>query len=123
MNIKITARMTAVLALGAAMTAAFMALRGNGSQDASSPRSAHPGGEPAKVELARCRDIGMAAIVDEACRKTWAEKRRRFLRPSGSVAPNSVPSVEKDHSRLMPLQSPMPPRNLEDQSRPNTVAP
>lgn len=123
MNIKIAARMTAVLALGAAMTAAFMALRGNGSQDASSPRSAHPGGEPAKVELARCRDIGTAAASDEACRKAWAENRRRFLQPSRLVTPYAVPLGGKDQSRLMPLQSSTPPRRLENQSRPTTVAP
>lgn len=121
MDLKIAARMTAVLALGAAMTAAFMALRGDGAQDATSPRSARPGGEPARVELARCRDIGMAAIDDEACRKTWAESRRRFLRPSRHVAPFAAPSIEKDQSRL-PLQ-PSPPAGTEDQLRPNKVAP
>lgn len=122
MDIKIAARMTAVFALGAAMTAAFMALRGNGSQDASSPRSAHPGGEPAKVELARCRDIGMAAIADEACRKAWAEHRRRFLQPTQPVSPYAVPSVEKDQSQLLPLQPSMP-KSKEEQRRPSVVTP
>lgn len=122
MDLKIAARMTAVLALGAAMTAAFMALRGDGSQDASSPRSAHPGGEPERVELARCRDIGMAAVSDEVCRKAWAENRRRFLRPTKTVTPYAVPSVGKDHSRLLPLQPSTSP-GTEDQYRPNTVAP
>ncbi|MER8479274.1 putative entry exclusion protein TrbK-alt [Mesorhizobium sp. M1163] len=121
MDLKIAARMTAVLALGAAMTAAFMALRGDGSQDASSPRSAHPGGEPS-VELARCRDIGMAAIDDDACRKAWAENRRRFLRPSRPVAPNAAPSTEKDSSRMLPLQPPKP-SPAEDRLHPETVAP
>ncbi|AWC20936.1 hypothetical protein CO731_00377 [Aminobacter sp. MSH1] len=123
MNIKIAARITAVLALGAAMTAAFLALRGSGSQDASSPRSAHPGGEPAKVELARCRDIGTAAASDESCRKAWADNRRRFLQPSRSVIPYAVPLDGKVQSRLMPLESSTPKRSLEDQSRPNMVAP
>ncbi|MER8423215.1 putative entry exclusion protein TrbK-alt [Mesorhizobium sp. M1403] len=122
MDLKIAARMTAVLALGAAMTAAFMALRGDGSQDASSPRSAHPGGEPASIELARCRDIGMAAIDDDACRKAWAENRRRFLRPSRPVAPNAAPSTEKDSSRMLPLQPPKP-SPAEDRLHPETVAP
>jgi conjugative transfer region protein TrbK len=119
MNLKIAALMTVVLALGAAMTAAFMALRGDGSQDASSPRSAHPGGEPAKIELARCRDIGMAAIADEACSKAWAENRRHFLRPSAPYVP---PSAEEDQSRLLPLQPSTPP-GAEDQLHPETVAP
>lgn len=122
MDLKIAARMTAVLALGAAMTAAFMVLRGDGSQDASSPRSARPGGEPATVELARCRDIGMAAASDEACRKAWAENRRRFLQPSRRVSPYAPPPVDKGQSRLMPAQPSAPPGE-EDQVRPNTVAP
>jgi conjugative transfer region protein TrbK len=122
MDLKIAARMIAVLALCAAMTAAFMALRGDGSQNASSPRSAHPGGEPAKVELARCRDIGMAAIADEACRKAWAENRRRFLRPSRPVEPYSAPPVYKDQSRLLPAQPSTSPA-AEGQLRPNTVVP
>lgn len=122
MNLKIAARMTAVLALGAAMTAASMALRGDGSQDASSPRSANPGGEPARIELARCRDIGLAAIADEACKKAWAENRRRFLRPSRPAAPYAAPSTEEDQGRLLPLQPSTPP-SAEDQLRPNKVVP
>ncbi|MES0031469.1 putative entry exclusion protein TrbK-alt [Mesorhizobium sp. M0040] len=122
MDLKIAARIAAVLALGAAMTAAFMALRGDGSRDASSPRSAHPGGEPARVELARCRDSGMAAIDDDTCRKAWAESRRRFLRPSRPVAPTAAPWIEKDQSRMLPLQPPTPPR-AEDRLNPETVAP
>ncbi|MER9236358.1 putative entry exclusion protein TrbK-alt [Mesorhizobium sp. M0622] len=122
MDLKIAARITAVLALGAAMTAASMALRGDGSQDASSPRSAHPGGEPAGVELARCRAIGMAAVDDKACRKAWAQSRRRFLQPSRPIAPNAAPWIEKDQSRMLPLQPPTPPR-AEDRPHPEAVAP
>jgi conjugative transfer region protein TrbK len=122
MDSKIVARMIAALALGAAMTAAFMALRGNGSQDASSPRSAHPGGEPARIELARCRDIGMAAIEDEACRKVWAENRRRFLGPSRPAAPYVVPSIERDQSRPLAVQPSTPP-GAEDQHHLETVSP
>ncbi|ESX79392.1 putative entry exclusion protein TrbK-alt [Mesorhizobium sp. LSHC414A00] len=122
MDLGIAARMTAVLALGAAMTAAFMVLRGDGPRDASPPRSAHPGGEPAKVELARCRDIGVAAIADEACRKAWVENRRRFLQSPQHVSPYADLSVGKDQSRLLPLQPSAPP-GAEDQRDPNTVAP
>ncbi|RWO70205.1 MAG: conjugal transfer protein TrbK [Mesorhizobium sp.] len=122
MDLKIAARMTAVLALCVAMTAAFMALRGDGSQDASSPRSAHPGGEPVGVELVRCRNIGMAAIADEACRKAWAENRRRFLQQTQPAAPYAVPPVDKDQGRLLPLQPSMP-KGEQDQRHPNTVTP
>jgi conjugative transfer region protein TrbK len=116
MDPKIAARMIAVLALGAAMTAAFMALRGNGSQDASSPRSARPGGEPAAIELARCRDIGMAAIDDEACRKTWAKNRRRFLGSSRPATPYVAPSIENDQSRPLPS-------GAKNKSHPGALAP
>ncbi|MBZ9683921.1 putative entry exclusion protein TrbK-alt [Mesorhizobium sp. CO1-1-2] len=84
MVLKIAARMTVVLGLCAAMAATLMALRGDGLQEASSPRSAHPGGEPATRELARCRAIGVAAASDPACHRAWAENRRRFL---GTDAP------------------------------------
>ncbi|RUW80718.1 MAG: hypothetical protein E5V52_04700 [Mesorhizobium sp.] len=107
MNLYIAARIIAVLALVAGMTAAFMVLRGDGSQDASSPRSAHPGGEPARAELERCRNIGMAAIADAACRKAWAENRLRFLEPTSHVSPYAAPSADKDQSRLLPEQSPV----------------
>lgn len=79
MDLKIAARMIAVLALGAAMTAAVVALRGDGPEEAPAQNLRDPGGEPARSELARCRDIGQAALDDAACRKAWAENRRRFF--------------------------------------------
>lgn len=79
MDLKIAARMLAVLFLVAAMTAAFMALRKDG-EDAPPPAQSlrHPGGEPDSA-LRRCRDLGMAAASDPACKAAWAENRRRFL--------------------------------------------
>lgn len=79
MDLKIAARMIAVLALGAAMTAAVMALRGDGTEEAPAHNLRRPGGEPANTELARCRDLGLAAADNPDCRKAWAESRRRFL--------------------------------------------
>jgi conjugative transfer region protein TrbK len=79
MDPKIAARMIAVLALGGAMTAAVMAWRGDAMEDARSHHLRHPGGEPERSELARCRDLGIAAADDAACKKAWAENRRRFL--------------------------------------------
>jgi conjugative transfer region protein TrbK len=81
MDARIAARMIAVLALGAAMTAAVMALRGDGTEDAAPHSLRHPGGEPANSELVRCRDLGIPAANDPTCRKAWAENRRRFLQP------------------------------------------
>lgn len=80
MDLKIAARMIAVLAIGAAMIAAVAALREAGSEDdAPATRLRDPGGEPANAELVRCRDLGMAAADDAACLKAWVENRRRLL--------------------------------------------
>ena len=90
MDLKIAARMIAVLALGAAMTAAVMAWRGDGTEDAAPHSLRHPGGEPERSELARCRDLGMAAADDAACKEAWAANRRRFLgtrEPEQSATP------------------------------------
>jgi conjugative transfer region protein TrbK len=122
MNLKIAARMIAVLALVATMTAASMVLRGDGSQDASSPRPAHPGGEPARAELERCRNIGMAAIADVACRRAWVENRTRFLQPTSHVWPYAPPFVDKEQSRLLPARQATSP-DPHDHFRPNGVAP
>lgn len=94
MDLKIAARMIAVLAIGAAMTVAVMALRGDGKEDAPAQSLHHPGGEPARSELARCRDLGISAADDAACRKAWAENRRRFFRSSQSDRP-AAPKPER----------------------------
>ena len=41
-------------------------------------------------ELARCREIGIAADSDPACKAAWAENRRRFF----TYAPSSAPAPE-----------------------------
>lgn len=86
MDLKLAARIVAVFALGAGLTAAISALRsgGDGPEDAPAIRLRNPGGETADVssrssELARCRAIGPAALDDAACRKAWAGNRRRFF--------------------------------------------
>ncbi|WP_309085900.1 putative entry exclusion protein TrbK-alt [Chelativorans sp.] len=77
---QIAARFIAVLALGAAMIVALMALRGDGTPSVSSQRSHRPGGDPFRAELQRCRDRGLAAVGDELCSKAWPENRRRFFK-------------------------------------------
>lgn len=100
MDLKIAARMIAVLALGAGLAAAIVALRGeNGPEDAPAISLRDPGGEPVfaptgRSELARCRDIGTAALEDAACRKAWAENRRRFFRSEKPERP-SMPKPER----------------------------
>lgn len=110
MDIKIAARMLAVVALCVAMTAALMALRNDGTEDAASPNLRRPGGEPERSELARCRDLGIAGAGDPACHKAWAENRRRFL---GQEKRPTMPKPERfgDESGSLP-QPVMPPVSL-----------
>ena len=42
-------------------------------------RSAVPPADPLSAEVSRCAAIGEAALENEACRRAWAEHRRRFL--------------------------------------------
>ncbi|MGV2052462.1 putative entry exclusion protein TrbK-alt [Agrobacterium sp. 22-209-1] len=92
MDLKIAARMIAVFAIGAGLIAAITALHDDEDRpDADAPRIERPGGDPArKSELVRCRDLGTAALEDTACRKAWAENRRRFFhmdKPDRSTPP------------------------------------
>ncbi|MFN8831649.1 MAG: putative entry exclusion protein TrbK-alt [Labrys sp. (in: a-proteobacteria)] len=51
-----------------------------GPNEAKQPlRSAVPPADPLTAEMSRCAAIGEAALEDEACRRAWAEHRRRFL--------------------------------------------
>ncbi|MGK6317767.1 putative entry exclusion protein TrbK-alt [Neorhizobium sp. DT-125] len=97
MDLKIAARMIAVVAIGAGLTAAISALHNNdGPEDAPSLRLRDPGGDPTITRLARCRDMGVAALDDPTCRKVWDETRRRFFgagNPEPSVLPK--PGVDK----------------------------
>lgn len=97
MDLKIAARMVALLAIGAAITAAVMALRGDGPRDGAEDAPAqglhHPGGEPARHEFGRCRHLGIAAADEAACRKAWAENRRRFF---GSQKPGRPPAPKPE---------------------------
>lgn len=89
MTLKIVARIVAVLALASAVIAAVAALRGSGTEVSPLLRLRDPGGDPARKELLRCRDIGKAALDDAACRRAWADSRRRFL---GVDATKKVPA-------------------------------
>ncbi len=94
MDLKIAARILAVFALGAGLTAAIVALQDEDAIDTKAPSIGRPGGEPVKTGLPRCFDLGMAGADDAACRKAWAENRRRFFATDRPVAPKTgeVPS-------------------------------
>lgn len=46
--------------------------------------------DPLTRELARCREIGVAADNDPVCKAAWAENRRRFF----TYTPSSAPAPE-----------------------------
>ncbi len=84
MDLKFAARMIAVLATGSALLVVVGGLREDGAKDPPARVLGHPGGEPVEAasrnaELIRCRDLGMAAADDAACKKAWAENRRGFF--------------------------------------------
>lgn len=84
MDLKITARTIAVVALGSSMIACVIPLRPDTTSKTSgeSLHQSHDEHAPNTfndAELLRCGDIGMAALDDAACRKAWAENRRHFL--------------------------------------------
>ncbi|RVH62706.1 hypothetical protein CN198_26995 [Sinorhizobium meliloti] len=102
MDLKIAARMTAVIAIGAGLTAALVAMtRPQRPEEAPVFRSLDPGGEPeirqARRELKRCRDLGAGALKDKACLKAWMESRLRFLKPTRSGEP-AAPGAGADGS-------------------------
>ena len=79
MDWKIAARVIAALAVAAFMVVCAIALRPNTTEGTPAPTVQPQSGEPASSELLRCREIGAAALDDPACKKAWADSRRRFL--------------------------------------------
>ncbi|ASP73331.1 hypothetical protein CDO28_18465 [Sinorhizobium meliloti] len=93
MDLKIAARMIAVLVIGAGLTATAVALRQKqGPEETPVFRSLDPGGDPARTELLRCRDLGAEALKDKACMKAWMESRHRFLKRPESDRPDAPAS-------------------------------
>jgi len=88
MDLKIVARMTAVLAIGVGLTATLVAFgQRQGPEETPVFRSLDPGGDLARKALLRCRDLGTEALKDKDCLKAWMESRRRFFKPSESGRP------------------------------------
>jgi len=91
-----------------AVAACAFQLRGDEEQT-NTPVSAGKTSDPLATKLAECRSVTYEQkdALSE-CRKTWAEKRRQFLRqkaqgPADNVAPQSGTSLfvaPKDESRL-----------------------
>jgi conjugative transfer region protein TrbK len=52
--------------------------------------AARPAADPLTRELARCREIGVAADSDPTCKAAWAENRERFF----TYTPSSDPAPE-----------------------------
>ncbi|RST86618.1 hypothetical protein EJC49_10105 [Aquibium carbonis] len=128
MDLKIAARMIAVLAFGAVMIAAVAALREAGSEDtAPATRLRDPGGEPVlapfgNAELVHCRDLGMAAADDAACKKVWAEHRRRFFQTREPRRP-ADPKPERFGGSAPSVTPPADPSTADDTEKPGPATP
>jgi len=94
MQTKTVARIAAVAFIAIAITASAVQLR-------MSPQAmdARPDVRPDIADtdqlssrLVQCQSLGAAGATDQACLRTWAENRRRFLM-GGSVDPRRAGSV------------------------------
>jgi conjugative transfer region protein TrbK len=103
MDLKMLARLGAIVLLAVALVAAAFELRRDNGAVGDAERLA---GDPLTAELLRCRDLGAAATNDVSCIRIWAESRRRFLGPSApppaSAAPNGPPASDT----LLPPKGP-----------------
>jgi conjugative transfer region protein TrbK len=98
-------RAAAFAFVAAAIAVAIHQSRRN-SDERVDARSATVPVDPLAAELARCRTITPEQnVVDDSCRRAWAESRRRFFAPSSPHAatatddPTTTPPG-KDQSRL-----------------------
>ena len=48
---------------------------------------------PLADKLARCREIGMAAMQDAECKAAWAENRRRFFAAPSTAIDRTAPTA------------------------------
>lgn len=102
MDLKIAARMTAVIAIVAGLTATLMAIREpQRAEETPVLPSLDPGGEPEtgteRVELHRCRDLGAEALKDKACRKAGWKAADAFSSPRtpASQQPQTLASIRR----------------------------
>lgn len=88
-DIPVLARAVAVVLLGLAVLMVVIHGGGERPEFITSIDPATIETTPLQTELARCKDLGMAAADDARCKAAWAESRARFLRtdPSSPVAP------------------------------------
>lgn len=69
--------------------------------------------DPLAADLARCRDITAEQLaVDDACRRVWAENRRRFFAPTAPAA-GASDTPPKTHHRVPTSITP----KLSDEAR------
>lgn len=94
-------RILFVLGLVAGLIAVLLWLSARPSVDDSArARPAAAGkADPLAAALVRCNDLGSAALDDAACKRAWAESRRRFLggsdaQPRGAAANDDAPAPE-----------------------------
>ena len=84
MDPKTLARIGTIAFVAVAITATGIELsRKEARPEAAPPRPPAQAGatDPLREELFRCQSLGEAGPRDPACRRAWAERRRRFLTP------------------------------------------
>jgi conjugative transfer region protein TrbK len=83
-------RVGAALFAGSAVLVAVLTARLDARDQRESARvaaAAPAAPDPLPAELARCSRLTDPAQVDDACRRAWAEQRRRFFSPATSARP------------------------------------
>jgi len=94
MQTKTVARSAAVAFIAIAITASAVQLR-MASQPLDARADARPNiadEDQLSSRLVHCQSLGAAGATDQACLRTWAENRRRFL--TGSAKPKRGEIVE-----------------------------
>ncbi|NSZ48756.1 putative entry exclusion protein TrbK-alt [Agrobacterium vitis] len=90
MDGKMLARLSAVVFVAVAITAAVLELTRKDDAPAGSPaRIVEPILDPLREGQRRCQQLGPQAASDAACLRVWAETRDRFLgRPAAPASPS-----------------------------------
>ncbi len=82
-DIQLWVRLGAAAFVTLAVTAAAIDARRDGREQTRPALATADSNHPLAAELSRCGAITDPALVDDACRQAWAERRARFFSSSG----------------------------------------
>lgn len=87
MDVKLLARIGAIMFVAIAITATAIEMTRKDEAPASPPaRIIQPQRDPLREGQRRCQQLGQKAADDAQCLRVWAETRDRFLRPTPAPA-------------------------------------